>query len=514
MERDIKAFFYEYKYYLFPEDCLSLEELKERTFVRTKRLKEEFCMAPNFVYESIAEEDLEIEDANRLFEVSVNLYSREEYDEVLEKQVRLHCPGCSRYEQTVDENGHLSLDGHHREISLDGVCYERETEEESWSFSFCAEYFWYLISHRLRDLAICIDRNNQKKLNKLLNAELTHFCFPVNFYGTRTNGTYHLYMSAGKKVSPLMANVIAFLAAAAGEEEGLTSMQWEVHPFLPAGIRSAKWKFKTLSFYLAPSPIPGESIVRILHPKAQKLSEKKRDQLIGALDDYLSAELGENVVGSVVAAYEIVWDDEKPMSMSELKAKLREMYDEVYNGGFMEDGVPVPYPVFCPYARNEESDQTDWWLPYKNLAREGMTSVPELSFLERADAEKREEWWTALFDYIYLYIPRPIDSPENIYATLQWYMQNMKQVPEPLRNPKDRRLSAMYIGTAECAEHGFLVESLVADEKKFFRTLRILAPVLRAYDAKAVVVSRDGVQVYACGYTFSPVENWKAGIEE
>lgn len=491
-----------------------MAELKDRTFVRAKRLKEEFCMAPDFVYESIAEEELEIEDSNRLFEVSVNLYSREEYDNILERQVKLHCPGCSRYEPTVDEKGRLGLDGHHREISLDGVCYERETEQEGWSFSFCAEVFWYRIARKLRDLAVCIDRNNQKKLNKLLNSELTNFCFPVSFYGTKNNGTYHLYMSAGKKVSPLMANVIAFLAATAAEEGSLSSCGWEVHPFLPAGVRRAEWKLKDLSFYLAPSPSPAELLVRILHPKAKKLSEKKSGGIIERLDDYLAAELGENVTGSVVAGYEIVWDDEKPISMSELKGKLREKYEEVCNvSGLGENDAPVPYPPFCSYARNEEDNSKDWWLPYKNLVREGATSVPELTFLERAEAESGKVWWTALFDYIYLYVPRTFDAPENVYATLQWYMQNMKKVPAPLRDPDDSRLSAMYVGTADCAEHGLLMESLVADEKKFFRMLRILAPVLRAYDAKAVVVNRDGVQVYACGYTFAPVEGWKTGEE-
>ena len=86
MERGLRAFFYDYRYYLFP-DGMTLEELKAAGKVRVKHLREERCMAPDFIYESIVEETLKIEVPERVFEVEVNLYTGAEYDAILKKHV-------------------------------------------------------------------------------------------------------------------------------------------------------------------------------------------------------------------------------------------------------------------------------------------------------------------------------------------------------------------------------------------------------------------------------------------
>ena len=517
MERDIRAFFYDYKYYLFPEDCPSLADLKERGFLSVRRLKEEFCMAPDFVYESIAEEDLEIEDPARVFEVSVNLYSRAEYDEILGRQVKLRCPGCERYE----DDGTPDLNGHHREMSLEGVCYEREGKNEKWPFSRCAEVFWARIAGRLGELAACIDRNKQKKLNKIFNEELTHIYFALRVYGVRTNGTYRLYLSAGAETTSLGMNIVGFLAAVAGlDDSPVRACGWEVFPFLPAGVKESPLKTKRISFYTAPTENPAMVVVRICHPKAAKLSQKKREEIMADVNDHLAACLGENVTGSVVAGYEVVWDNEEKMTMSALKDKLTKQYDDLRARAADEEGN-LPYPPSYGFSRDEgeegdavsaaetSADEAAFdLLPYHAARVECMTSVPELTMLSLKDATEGDLWWNRLFglEYVYLYVPRQIDDPENPMQTLQWYMSNMKSVPEPLRDPSDTGLSALGFGVSDCAGRGFILEMLVFEEKKFFRTLRILAPVLRAYDARAVVVGSGGVQVYACGYTFTPVE--------
>ena len=102
MERGLRAFFYDYHYYLFP-DGMTLEELKAAGKVRVKHLREERCMAPDFIYESIAEETLKIEVPERVFEAEVNLYTGAEYDAILKKHVDRVCPGCERYEDDRSE---------------------------------------------------------------------------------------------------------------------------------------------------------------------------------------------------------------------------------------------------------------------------------------------------------------------------------------------------------------------------------------------------------------------------
>lgn len=507
MERGIKAFFYDYKYYLFPEDCQTLAELKDRSSVYTKRLKEEFCMAPDFVYESVVEEKVEIESPNRLFETDVNLYSREEYDEILAKQVRLRCPNCERYVPEEDENGKLSLDGHHREMSLSGACYEREDEEEHWSFSMCATYFWRRIAARRGELAACIDKNNQKKLNKILNGELTRFCPPVTFFGNKKEGKYALYLSSGGLRSSVYIMLISCLTFAANLEAGLKENGWEVFPFLPAGVKKIEIKENQFPLYLAPAENPNKLIVRIQHPRAEKMSDKEKGKTLAILDEYLCAELGEEVINSVTEEFEIVCDKENVIPMSEVKRKLQEKYEDSFVD---ESGEKAPYPPFCSYGRSEEDEEENvaaaWWLPYKNYVREGTSTAPEVTFLEREQLEGDKPWWMALASYVYIYVPVGLDSPENPYATLAWYLTNAERIPEPLRDPTDKKISATNVGIADCAEHGFILDQLVVDEKKFFRLLRTVAPVLRAYGAKAVVVNTEGVNVYACDYDFTPLE--------
>lgn len=82
MEKGVKAVFYKYKYYIFP-DGVDITQVADGTVINAKRLKEERCMAPDFIYESIVEESVEVESARLLFPVTVNLYTSKEYDAIL-----------------------------------------------------------------------------------------------------------------------------------------------------------------------------------------------------------------------------------------------------------------------------------------------------------------------------------------------------------------------------------------------------------------------------------------------
>lgn len=179
MEQGLKAFFYDYKYYLLPDDCADTEDVKKISSGEFRRLKEEKCMAPDFVYEAIETEFLSIEAPERVFPVNVNLYSRQEYDGILAKQVEKRCPGCARY----TDDGSEELNGHHRELSLAGVCYSREEEDSPLPFARAAVYFWEIISRSINELAEMTDKGDQKGINKLLNRTLSRFFLPLDFTG-------------------------------------------------------------------------------------------------------------------------------------------------------------------------------------------------------------------------------------------------------------------------------------------------------------------------------------------
>mgnify|MGYP000978514160 FL=1 len=174
MEKGLRAFFYDYKYYLLPENCADTEDVKRLKGTEVVRLKEENCMAPDFIRESMSEEFLEILEPSRIFPVSVNLNTREEYDELLKKQVEKRCAGCRRYGGNSED-----LTGHHREISLAGVCYSREDETDIPSFSRFAEWLWEVLAEETNELASLIDKGEQKKFSEKINSRLKNFFLPL-----------------------------------------------------------------------------------------------------------------------------------------------------------------------------------------------------------------------------------------------------------------------------------------------------------------------------------------------
>lgn len=497
MEETRQAFFVDYKYYLLPDDCFSVEDVKRKTVFKAKRLKEERCMAPDFIYESVVEEEVFLESGDRVFPVEVTLRSSAEYDEILAKRVDRTCHGCANY----TDDGTSDLDGHHREMSLDGTCYLRREEEEEWSLSLCTMVFWYNVSQKLDELAECIDKNNQKKLNAILSKELSNFCPPFEFYGLVYEGKYTLCISCN--YMPSMQSVVAMFAQTAnGEGSEMKQAGWQVLAGKTKGLCPYRGKLKESSMVASVSAAeqPNRLILSVYSEKADTMSQKKRDAFVSDVVDYLIAALGEDVFTGVVSEVELTSDAEQSGRLGDVvkafEEKERMVREEM--GDF-----PYPMPVF--YSVNREEGEIPRMLPYKEKIEEGSTTAPEASFLFREEYEEEKPFWLKLFGYAYLYIPKEANGVGNAMEALSWYLFNTEQIPQPLRDPEDPLVSSMRCGLA-FSEDGFFIEFLVFDEKRFFRLLRILAPVLSAYRAKVVVVNDESVMAYDCGYTFEPID--------
>ncbi len=504
METHLKAFFYDYKYYLFPDDCLTIDELKTKERVTAKRLKEERCMAPDFIYESITDETLEIEDADRLFEVYVNLYTGAEYDEILSKQVDRVCPGCERFIPDDDPRDKGNLDGHHREISLNGTCYEREGKDDYWDLATSADAFWYRISERLNELALCIDKNDQKKLNKIVGAELKHFFPETNVYGTVYEGKYTLCFQTEFGNRALFVLLLDYLAAIANYKENpVAKAGWKVLPYRPESTFRYKKELKRgrAVAKLKPSSAPFCYDVALYHPRPQRLSDKKAQELINRFYETLSAHIGEEKAYMVLNGIGFTSEKEGLVSIEAAEETFRKKYGEFFGENAKQDNGDAVFPAPVPYGTDGEQENT---LPYREKITEGITRCGELTFLD-TEILKEKQYWTSLVSFAYLYVPRPMEDAEKSFQTLSWYLQNGELVPEPLRNKEDTRIAGGAIGFAACGEEGFILDFIAASENKFFRMLRTLAPVLQTMRAKVVVVNQDGVSVYDCGYEFNPV---------
>ena len=504
MEKGLRALFYEYKYYLLPTE-LTLDEVKKSGSLTLTRMKEELCMAPDFIYESMQEETVVIDVPEHAFEVTVNLYTHEEYDELLGKLVDRICHDCTRYEDT----GTPDLNGHHREMALCGSCYERRLKGDPWSNERIIEWFWYKVSLLLDDLSVCIDKNNQKKLNKLLEELTKKVSYPIRYYGAVHNGKYCLCMSSERAYSPDYANILSYLAAVANLEKGeMHEAGWEIYPYFPKDVfvyeGKKSYKDDAPTLYLVPLETPNRYAVYIYHVHPEKLSEKKKDALIDETYDRIRAMIGEDQELALVAGYTFGTEREKAHSIVEVCEELSRIYAESNSDeGELEGTEKIrAFPRMYQYGMNEPMPKEEA-LPYKEYVLSGLTSGCEFSFLERKEAAEAH-WWHEFCTYAYLVFPVEGDATE-LMNVVGWYITNADKVPEPLRNPDDHGLTAMTIGFGETEESVF-IDNLVFDEQLFFRTLRFMAPVLRTYRAKIVTVNGDGIMSYLCDYEFTPEE--------
>lgn len=88
------------------------------------------CMAPCFLSDVPSSPvPVVIHSADEVYPAQVELLPMAEYNARLREVVRRCCPGCQGY--TPIDDSDASLDGHHGEISLNGVCFYRQEAERS-----------------------------------------------------------------------------------------------------------------------------------------------------------------------------------------------------------------------------------------------------------------------------------------------------------------------------------------------------------------------------------------------
>lgn len=484
MERNVDAFFYEYKYYLFPADCFGLRELKTRRTVTTTRLKEERCMAPDFIYESMEEETLEIVSPEHLFEAKVNLCSAEEYDALLLKQVERVCPGCAAY----DGGG---LEGHHREISLDGLCFERQGEDDSEDFASYTVALWARIAERANELGKCIDEDDMEGLNRICNEEMGDVFPTVRFWGDVREGEYCLGFAPEFHHSAAYRLLLTYLAVC-GAREGnpMREAGWRIFPFraknaLPCNKIS---DFEGIA-RLSPSENPNAFVVTLYSPNPEE--ESIEGALCGKFYDRLCGELGEDIVNS--ALYDVAFSSDR-----EGMRPFEEIAQSISECALASaETKEIPYPLPINYGMKKVDGVG--YLPYRDRIGEGMTICPEFSFLTRESIA--QAWWLDALSFCYIYAPHGADGLD----ALMWYLAHSEHIPEPYRDPSDLRTAGGLVGVCDC-EEGFIIDCYVASERMLYRLLRAIAPAMQAFDAKLVVVGREGVMTYSCGYEFLPID--------
>lgn len=493
MEKGIDAVFYNFKYYIFPDEYADLSVIESGAEIKAKRLKEELCMAPNFIYESIEEETLTVENAKLLCPVKVNLYSHEEYDKILAEQVHRVCPGCKRY---ID-NDDPSLDGHHREISLDGVCYERE-DGNSAPYSTRVWWFYDDLKEHLDELAKCIDKGNQKKFDKICKECAKYIKAPEKFIGGVKDGKYCIYMQAGLGGS-FVAALLAYTAAVGAQKNiGLSDAGWQISPYLPAGVKKYKGKIKDETKLAALVPVEGYEDKFEIKLYCKDESDKKRDAAFVDFCAYMTDKVGEKLLLNGMGTVEFTDSNDDFLNAVQVVEKFSAIENE---------RLKFPPGVHIGWSAKDDA------LPYRRSC-EGFTVCSVLSAIA-AEANLAENFaFNGLMAYAYVFVPTTADTVSELEVVSE-YLAGEDKVPEPLLYAEDFTPSLRQLGVFACYSdedipNGMAFDFLVTDEKAFFRFMKILTPVLVRYGARIVVVNDDGVQEYKPGYVIEPADGGTA----
>lgn len=494
MQKNVAAVFYDFKYYILTDENTDLSTVKDGDVLSAKRLKEERCMAPDFIYESICDEDLTVSDRQLLFPVTVNLYSGEEYDKMLWAQVNKVCPGCRRY----TDDGVPELNGHHREISLEGICYEREEEDEAPTLADRVYWFCLDLAEHLNELADCIEKGADKKFDKICRKCAAYLpVWPRKFSGGKKDGQYCLYMQSGLGSEIYYATLAYISLAARDENYPLANSGWTFYPYVPEGVEGYKGKIKDGDPMGFVSDTQGSDRwlnIRLFH---KNTSDKKRNSYISDFYDYLSYKIGENAVIRTVDGYDLTDRRDGILTAAEIAGKISE------KDGKFEDSNSFPESFPVSWENSEAA------LPYKRTA-EGITACYSLSSIgaDKAHAQEVDFRWGIA--YAYVFIPASEGTFSSVMHVINTYFSGEKRVPEPVLLKDDYQISFMPCGCFVCSEEGAIsgvaLDFFVTHEKSFYRFVKILAPVLSDYGAKLVVVNGDGTQEYNLGYRITPVD--------
>lgn len=465
-----RAFFYDYKYYLFPDDC-TLDEVKRRRKFTARRLNEVGNGAPDFDFGRITEEEIEIEDPDRVFETSVSLHASDEYAERA---------GCA--------------------ADPAGVRPEGDGKGDKPSFADHCMNFWGFVGKHLDELADCIDRGDQRMLSIVLNQELQLFFFGIPFYGVMHEGKYTICFHPDVDFSAVVYLLIEYMTKVANSAAlPLSAAGWQVLSCIPDGKYSAE-----IADYAADGSVvirperTGERFSLLLYdPAGSGLAPEKQRKLIGQIADRLILEFGECSAVNLIEGVGFTEEKEGMISVKEALGIFRDHLDAEKAEEKSHESLVFLYR-YGAYGRSEPL------LYLRDMITEEMTSVPEVVHLTPAGIEAGEDWWTQFVSFAYLYIPRPSDGQGEPLATLLWYFDSFDRAPQLA--DRTNVPSTMGAGLALCGEDGFITDLVVTDERMFFRKLRVIAPVLQSYRAQLVVVGFDGVDAYECGYDFTPVE--------
>jgi hypothetical protein len=482
-----QAVFYRGNYFLLPEHTDFYEFCAHNTEkdVTLTQLTEHKCMAPYFIYESEKVVTVRFEK-DECFAVTVYRMDKAEYDARLWDAVQVHCPGCARY---TDDGGPGDLEGHHEEISLDSVCFEREEKDERPEFTVFMRYFWQRFFQARATIKKRIDAGQTDKLFDFFDDLFTYFMPPVRLFFQKKDGVYHLYATAAN--NRLHWAILRMLGSLMPES---LKRDFAFHPALTKdGMHYAAQSDLMLPADLTFSVEPHRGGYAVT-AHASRYREENESAEIFLIYLYLCERLGEN---------ELLFLCERLLLSSSADASVKTPNELVAlfektladESGFLSDrGGAGPFNMF----------ETDWTLPYKDAPAVVSTRLFEVSAAMYTDYEHvlalRARYHIDI-GYLSFSVDQNSVGQDGRFAAVTYFFEALREngIAQAVANV--------------ASENRTCVDYVVFDRKLFKKALRDNAPLLQYFDTKWVECTPDGFRVWQLGYTPEPVETVPVELE-
>ena len=477
-----KGLFYEFEYYLLPDDVSSVAELEEKYGHRafeTVRYEQKTCMAPYVTGESERIETISVSDYSLAFDATLFVLPQKEYDAKLRENIAKTCPSCHYYTDDGDED----ISTHYDEISYDNVCYRHSIDGEFPYFARAA-FFWEKFAAARGKLEKLLDKGKVKAAKKLFETIKAGAVISDSFLFKKGDVYTVCFVGAREDVYSVMVDAVLQCRT-----DDIPDT-WEFYPYLKKGVFT--YNKKETGFDMKKTPplfsVKEEDGWFRLHFAAPERYSKKRAWMYKeAAYLYLCEQMGEDLMLFFTNER---GDAEKGEPLISAEAVCRMFESRV------TDEIKEQYPesLYRPIARMDGQNAPGKDLPFRGDTQYFTTAAPSISIpaLSGEQSLLHEEYG---FTFGYLYVggldfDNDTENAEKVMATLAHYMSGGK---------KKNSVSAASTG-ATYYTSGFSLEFLMLDGHSLYEKFRLLAPVLKKFGARLVVLKGGRPLVYDCEY--------------
>ncbi len=463
------AFYYKGRYYLLPDTSEDVKSFCENTDLslplRLTRLKENLCMAPYFVKEEQVQEEVVIDSKRHIYPVEVSVLDRAEYDTKLSEIVGKTCKGCMRFGGNAED-----VTGHHSEISLDGMCFEKQ-KLPYFAFFYAAQHFWEIFQQNEEKIRKSIAMGRADSVIEFIASRLGFMIVPYIAVLFRDGRYIIIFSSMADQTTSALTTYLLSLAPESLKEH------WDFYDYLPKDI-----------FYYVPEK--EEYDLNLTPPTvvfSPEQSDRLRFQLIvkiapfdgGNFDPafenflYLCATLGENRLLACVSVIDFA---------------PKEITDESVSA---EDFSKI---VESTYNSDEMRSFFDDWQSYSFvLAGQSVTTRHAALSIDLISGGKK-----TLCHFERFGVPVGTLSLKVDYSNPNWtkdYEHLLDLIKEKLC-----KTGLIYLIGTRSSKSRLCVDFLVMDKPIANKAIRALTPPLRSFDAKYIV--RDGAKTISTRVDF------------